>query len=345
MKVLLTGAAGFIGMHVAEILLMRGDDVLGLDNLSDYYEPRLKLARIERLRSHSNFKFVECDIADRSAITNLFAGERPQSVINLAAQPGVRYSLKNPFSYIDSNLVGFGNLLECCRNFSVEHFIFASSSSVYGANTKLPYSVHDNVDHPLSLYAASKKANELMAHSYSHLYQLPTTGIRYFTVYGPWGRPDMSPWLFTKALAKGNPINVFNHGNMMRDFTYIDDIAEGTVRIADCIPAGNKLFSSLEPDPGSSHAPYKIYNIGNHQPIKLMDFIGVIEKALGVKANINFLPMQPGDVLATFADISDLELDINFSPKISIGTGVSNFVNWYLSAGIDFDYSDEPKRM
>jgi UDP-glucuronate 4-epimerase len=316
-------------MHVAQILLERGDVVIGIDNLNDYYEPRLKLARLDRLKSYSNFKFVQGDIADRMAVDELFATEKPNRVINLAAQPGVRYSIQNPYVYIQTNLVGFGNLLEGCRHNGVEHFVYASSSSVYGANTHMPFSVHDNVDHPVSLYAASKKANELMAHTYSHLYGLPTTGLRYFTVYGPWGRPDMSPWLFTSAILEGRPIDVFNMGKMQRDFTFVDDIAEGTVRVLDRIPSGNPAFLTDEPDPGSSYAPYKVYNIGNHQPVELMTFIKTIEDALGQEARKNFLPMQPGDVVATYADVEDLRRDVGFEPKTTLTEGIAKWVKWY----------------
>jgi UDP-glucuronate 4-epimerase len=329
LKILLTGCAGFIGMHVAQILLTRGDTVVGIDNLNDYYDPRLKLARLDRLKLHPNFKFVQGDIADRMTVDELFAAEKPSRVINLAAQPGVRYSLKNPYVYIQTNLVGFGNLLEGCRHNGVEHFVYASSSSVYGANTHMPFSVHDNVDHPVSLYAASKKANELMAHTYSHLYCLPTTGLRYFTVYGPWGRPDMSPWLFTSAILEGRPIDVFNMGKMQRDFTFIDDIAEGTVRVLDYIPTGNPSFSTDEPDPGSSYAPYKVYNMGNHQPVQLMTFIKTIENSLGQVARKNFLQMQPGDVVATYADVEDLRRDVGFEPKTSLTDGISKWAEWY----------------
>ncbi len=329
MKVLVTGAAGFIGMHVADLLLKRGDEVVGVDNLNDYYDPRLKLARLERLRPQAGFRFVQADISDRVAMEDLFARERFHRVVNLAAQPGVRYSLKNPYAYIQTNLVGFGNLLEGCRHNGVEHFVYASSSSVYGANTHMPFSVHDNVDHPVSLYAASKKANELMAHTYSHLYGLPTTGLRYFTVYGPWGRPDMSPWLFTSAILEGRPIDVFNHGKMQRDFTYIDDIAEGTVRVLDRIPQPNPDFSTDAPDPGSSYAPYKVYNIGNHTPVQLMDFIRIIEDALGQEAQKNFLPMQPGDVVATYADVEDLKRDVGFEPRTPLAEGIGRWAEWY----------------
>ena len=329
MKVLLTGAAGFIGMHVAQILLKRGDEVVGIDNLNDYYDPALKLARLAQLKPYPNFNFVKGDIADRITMEELFAKGHFQRVINLAAQPGVRYSLKNPHAYIQTNLVGFGNILEGCRHNGIEHLTYASSSSVYGANTKMPFSVHDNVDHPVSLYAASKKANELMAHTYSHLYGLPTTGLRYFTVYGPWGRPDMSPWLFTSAILEGRPIDVFNHGKMQRDFTFVEDIAEGTVRVLDRIPAPNPSFDRAQPDPSSSYAPYKVYNIGNHQPVELMTFIKTIEDALGQEAQKNFLPMQPGDVEATYADIEELKRDVGFEPKILLATGIARWVEWY----------------
>ncbi|MCX7673624.1 MAG: NAD-dependent epimerase [Thiobacillaceae bacterium] len=329
MKILLTGAAGFIGLHVALRLLERGDEVVGVDNLNDYYDPRLKLARLRLLQAHANFRFVQADISDRLAIEDLFARERFQRVVNLAAQPGVRYSLKNPHAYVQTNLVGFAHILEGCRHTGVEHLVYASSSSVYGANTRMPFSVHDNVDHPLSLYAATKKANELMAHTYSHLYGLPTTGLRYFTVYGPWGRPDMSPWLFTEAILAGRPIDVFNHGRMQRDFTYIDDIAEGTVRVLDRIPAPNPDFDPAQPDPGSSHAPYRVYNIGNHQPVALMDFIRTLEQALGVEAQKNFLPMQPGDVVATYADVDDLRRDVGFEPKTPLHEGLARWVAWF----------------
>jgi UDP-glucuronate 4-epimerase len=329
MKVLLTGCAGFIGMHVAKLLLSRGDEVVGVDNLNDYYDPRLKLARLAQIQSHANFRFVRADISDRVAMEDLFAAECFHRVVNLAAQPGVRYSLKNPHAYIQTNLVGFGNLLEGCRHNGVEHFVYASSSSVYGANTRMPFSVHDNVDHPVSLYAASKKANELMAHSYSHLYGLPTTGLRYFTVYGPWGRPDMSPWLFTSAILEDRPIDVFNMGKMQRDFTYIDDIAEGTVRVLDKIAAPNSAYDNDRPDPGSSYAPFRVYNIGNHEPVELMSFIGTIEQALGKEAQKNFLPMQDGDVVATYADVEALKRDVGFEPRTPLVRGIANWVDWY----------------
>jgi UDP-glucuronate 4-epimerase len=329
MKVLITGCAGFIGMHVAQLLLARGDEVVGIDTLNDYYDPRLKLARLERLKPQRNFRFIQLDIADRMAMEDLFAAERFNRVVNLAAQPGVRYSLKNPHAYIQTNLVGFGNLLEGCRHNGVEHFVYASSSSVYGANTHMPFSVRDNVDHPVSLYAASKKANELMAHSYSHLYGLPTTGLRYFTVYGPWGRPDMSPWLFTSAILEDRPIDVFNMGKMQRDFTYIDDIAEGTVRVLDRVAAPNPAFDTNAPDPSSSYAPFKVYNIGNHEPVELMTFIKTIEDALGKEAKKNFLPMQDGDVVATYADVEELKRDVGFEPRTPLADGIARWAEWY----------------
>jgi UDP-glucuronate 4-epimerase len=329
MKVLLTGCAGFIGMHVAKILLNRGETVIGIDNLNDYYDPKLKHARLAQLTPYDNFCFIKGDIADRDTLEIIFAKEKPDRVINLAAQPGVRYSLQNPHVYIQTNIVGFCNILECCRLHEVHHLVYASSSSVYGANTKMPLSTHDNVDHPVSLYAASKKANELMAHSYSHLYGLPTTGLRYFTVYGPWGRPDMSPWLFTSAILEGRAIDVFNYGKMQRDFTYIDDIAQGTVRSLDSIPKLNNSDDALKLEATSTHAPYKIYNIGNHQPIALMDFIETIEKAIGKEAIKNYLPMQPGDVLSTYADIDDLIRDVGYQPNTTLAYGIEQWVKWY----------------
>lgn len=331
MKVLITGCAGFIGMHVAKLLLERGDQVVGIDNLNDYYEPQLKVARLGQLAPYSNFSFVEGDIADQTTIEALFAREKPNRVVNLAAQPGVRYSLKNPHAYIQTNIVGFGNILEGCRHNDVEHLVYASSSSVYGANTNMPFSVHDNVDHPVSLYAASKKSSELMAHSYSHLFGLATTGLRYFTVYGPWGRPDMSPWLFTSAILEGRPIDVFNHGKMQRDFTYIDDIAEGTVRALDNIAEANPNFDTRHPDPGSSYTPYRVYNIGNHEPVELMTFIKTIEETLGQEAKKNFMPMQNGDVVATYANIDDLIRDVGFEPKTPLNEGIGRWCEWYRS--------------
>ena len=331
MKILVTGAAGFIGMHVARLLLERGDEVVGIDNLNDYYDPRLKQARLKNLEPYARFGFRRIDVADAPAIAALFAGEGFERVVHLAAQAGVRYSLTNPQAYIQSNLVGFANILEGCRHSRVEHLVYASSSSVYGANARMPFSVHDEVDHPVSLYAATKKSNELMAHSYSHLYGLPTTGLRYFTVYGPWGRPDMSPWLFTRAILEGRPIDVFNHGRMQRDFTFIDDIAEGTVRVLDRIAAPNRDFDAGNPDPGSSRAPYRVYNIGNHQPVELMNFIETIERALGMEAKKNFLPMQAGDVPATYADVADLARDTGFAPKTPLAEGIARWTAWFRS--------------
>lgn len=329
MKVLVTGAAGFIGMHVAKLLLQRGDEVVGIDNLNDYYDPALKLARLAQLKSFSGFRFVRMDITDGAAVDAIFAAERFNRVVHLAAQAGVRYSLKNPSAYIQTNMVGFGHVLEACRHNGIEHLVYASSSSVYGGNTQMPFSVNHNVDHPASLYAASKKANELMAHSYSHLFGLPTTGLRYFTVYGPWGRPDMSPWLFSSAILEDRAIDVFNHGKMQRDFTYIDDIAEGTVRVLDRIAAPKPDFQSDNPDPGSSYAPYKVYNIGSHQPVELLSFIKTLEDALGKVAVKNFLPMQAGDVVATYADVADLTRDVGFAPKTTLKQGIEQWAAWY----------------
>lgn len=329
MPTLVTGAAGFIGFHVARKLLERGDSVIGLDIINNYYDPALKEDRLKQLLDLPGFRFVKINLADRQRMAALFADEKPQRVIHLAAQAGVRYSLTDPNAYVDSNLVGFVNILEACRHNNVAHLTYASSSSVYGANTKMPFSVHDNVDHPLSLYAASKKANELMAHTYSHLFGLPTTGLRFFTVYGPWGRPDMALFLFTKAILSGKPIDVFNNGKMSRDFTYIDDIAEAVVRVSDRIPSGNPDWQGASPDPGTSKAPYKIYNIGNHQPTELMHLIETLEKCLGKTAEKHFLPMQPGDVPATYADVEDLMRDVGFKPATPIETGVRRFVDWY----------------
>ncbi|MCA2991390.1 NAD-dependent epimerase [Gemmatimonas sp.] len=328
-KILVTGAAGFIGYHTSERLLARGDTVVGLDNVNDYYDPTLKSARLARLQGQPGFTFVKLDLGDRAGIERLFATERFDKVINLAAQAGVRYSLTNPHTYIDSNLVGFLHILEGCRHHGVQHLTYASSSSVYGANTAMPFSVHQNVDHPLSLYAATKKANELMAHTYSHLYGLPTTGLRFFTVYGPWGRPDMALFLFTKAILEGRPIDVFNHGQMRRDFTYIDDIVEGVIRTSDHTAPPNTAWDSDCPDPATSKAPYRIYNIGNNNPVELMHLIGTLEQALGRTAVKNMLPMQLGDVPATYADVAALEQDVGFAPKTSIETGVARFVAWY----------------
>jgi len=328
-RVLVTGAAGFIGSALCLRLLERGDEVAGLDNLNDYYDVGLKEARLAHLTVQSNFSFEKLDLADRASIENLFQSRNFDKVVNLAAQAGVRYSLENPYAYIDSNIVGFLNILEACRHHAVKHLVYASSSSVYGANETMPFSVHDNVDHPLSLYAASKKANELMAHTYSHLYALPTTGLRFFTVYGPWSRPDMAPILFTRAMLEGKPIDVFNHGKMKRDFTYIDDIVEGVIRVLDHTAVGNPEWSGKNPDCGSSKAPWRVYNIGNSNAVELMDFISAIEDALGVKAQMNMLPMQAGDVPATFADVDDLVRDVAYRPCTSIKKGVSEFVKWY----------------
>jgi UDP-glucuronate 4-epimerase len=331
MKILVTGAAGFIGMHVCQLLLARGDDVIGVDNLNDYYDVALKEARLARLAPNPRFRFFRLDIADRDGIAALFAKERPQRVVNLAAQAGVRYSLQNPHAYVDSNVVGFVNILEGCRHTGVEHFVYASSSSIYGGNERMPFSEHDNVDHPVSLYAATKKANELMAHTYSHLFNLPTTGLRFFTVYGPWGRPDMALFLFTKAILEGRPIDVFNHGKMRRDFTYIDDIAEGVIRVLDHPPQANPDFDKQAPDPATSWAPYRLFNIGNHQPVELMAYIEALEQALGRTAARNFLPLQDGDVPATYADTSELSRVTGFSPATPVTEGVRRFVDWYRS--------------
>jgi UDP-glucuronate 4-epimerase len=328
-KVLITGCAGFIGMHVAELLLARGDEVVGVDNLSDYYDVNLKKARLARLAKFPGFKHVLLDISDREGIAALFAQEKPARVLNLAAQAGVRYSLVNPHAYIDTNVVGFANILEGCRHNGVEHLVYASSSSVYGGNTRMPFSEHDNIDHPVSLYAATKKTNELMAHSYSHLFGLPTTGLRYFTVYGPWGRPDMALFLFAKAIIEDRPIDVFNHGKMRRDFTYIDDIAEGTLRVIDRLATPNTEFVSDDPDPGTSWAPYRVFNIGNHNPVDLMDYISALEKALGREAKKNFLPLQAGDVPATSAETAELFAHTGFIPATPVEEGVRRFVEWY----------------
>jgi UDP-glucuronate 4-epimerase len=329
MKVLVTGAAGFIGFFTARALLGRGEQVVGLDNLNDYYDPTLKTARLAQLDGRNGFHFVQADLTDRAAINALFAAERPNRVVHLAAQAGVRYSLENPHVYVESNVTGFLNLLEACRHHGCEHLVFASSSSVYGANTAMPFSVHDGADHPLSLYGATKKANEMMAHSYAHLYGIPTTGLRFFTVYGPWGRPDMAPFSFTAKILAGATIDVFNNGLHARDFTYIDDIVEGVVRVMDRAPEANPGWDGNKPDPATSAAPYRLYNIGNHQPVELMDFIAAIEDATGRKAEKNFLPMQPGDVLATYADVDDLTRDVGFAPGTPISEGVRRFVAWY----------------
>jgi len=329
MKILVTGAAGFIGYYVSRRLLERGDMVVGLDNLNAYYDVSLKEARLSRLTNHPGFRFAKLDVADREGMARLFADERPQRIVHLAAQAGVRYSLENPHAYVDSNLVGFTNILEGCRHTGVEHLVYASSSSVYGGNTRLPFSEHDNIDHPVSLYAATKKANELMAHTYSHLFQLPTTGLRFFTVYGPWGRPDMALFLFTRAILDGRPIDVFNHGNMVRDFTYVDDIVEGVVRVLDRAAEPNPAFDPARPDPGTSNAPYRVFNIGNSQPTPLADYIEAIEDALGLKAEKHYLPMQPGDVPATSANTDELGAWVGFKPSTPVRDGVRRFVEWY----------------
>jgi len=331
MRVLVTGAAGFIGYHTAKALLARGDEVVGIDNLNAYYDVKLKEARLSQLQGRNGFAFRKIDLADRDGMERLFGEVRPQRVIHLAAQAGVRYGMENPHAYVDSNIVGTLHILEGCRRNGVEHLVFASSSSVYGANTSLPFSVHQNVDHPLSLYAATKKSNELMAHSYAHLYRLPVTGLRFFTVYGPWGRPDMALFLFTRKILAGEPIDVFNNGHHARDFTYIDDIVEGVLRTADRVPVPNPDWSGADPDPASSSAPYRLYNIGNHNPVELMHFISCLEKALGREAKKNFLPLQPGDVPATYADVDELIADVGFKPSTPIEDGIRRFVDWYRS--------------
>ncbi|MBA2481705.1 MAG: NAD-dependent epimerase [Planctomycetes bacterium] len=328
-KILVTGAAGFIGFHTARKLLTRGDEVVGLDIVNAYYDPKLKRDRLALLAREKRFSFLEIDLADRARMSETFAAGGFDRVVHLAAQAGVRYSLTNPNAYVDSNLVGFMNILEGCRHAKVAHLAYASSSSVYGLNTTMPFSVRHNVDHPVSLYAATKKANELMAHTYSHLYQLPTTGLRFFTVYGPWGRPDMALFLFTKAILAGEPIDVFNHGKMRRDFTYIDDIVEGVVRVVDQAPSGNPQWDGAKPDPSSSPAPYRIYNIGNNSPVELRAFIAAIEAALGKTAKLNLLPMQPGDVAATAADVEDLAAAVGFRPATPIADGIARFIAWY----------------
>ena len=328
-NVLVTGAAGFIGYHLCLRLLKDGCTVTGIDNINSYYDVSLKQARLERLMPFDSFSFVKIDISDKESVENIFKSSPFDVVVNLAAQAGVRYSLENPQAYVDANIVGFVNILECCRHNDVKHLVFASSSSVYGANTKMPFSVHHNVDHPVSLYAASKKANELMAHAYSHLFGLACTGLRFFTVYGPWGRPDMALFLFTRAILEQNPIKVFNHGKMQRDFTYIDDIIEGVVRVMDRRPDPNPTWNGNDPDPGTSYTRYKIYNIGNNNPVELMEFIGVIEKVLGREAEKEFLDLQPGDVIATYADIDDLIKDVGFKPGTPIDTGIRRFITWF----------------
>jgi len=329
MKILVTGAAGFIGMHLAIKLLERGDEVVGIDNLNDYYEVQLKHDRLKQLENYDRFTFIKMDMADRGLVQALFEEQRFDSVMNLAAQAGVRYSLENPHAYVDSNLVGFVNILEGCRHTKVKHLVYASSSSVYGANTNMPFSVHDNVDHPVSLYAATKKSAELMAHTYSHLYGLPTTGLRFFTVYGPWGRPDMSPSLFAGAILRDEKINVFNEGKMQRDFTYIDDIVEGVVRVIDKVAEPEPAFDTSASDPANSYAPYRVYNIGNNEPVELMTFIETIEEAVGKKAEKNMMGMQDGDVVATYADIDELTRAVGFKPATPLSEGIPKFVNWY----------------
>ncbi|MFK8068846.1 MAG: NAD-dependent epimerase [Gammaproteobacteria bacterium] len=329
MKILVTGAAGFIGSTLSHKLLARGDEIVGLDNMNDYYDVSLKQARLDRLTPSNNFKFIKLDIADQAGMKAMFEEEKFDRVVHLAAQAGVRYSLENPQAYIDANIVGFTNILEGCRHNKVENLVYASSSSVYGANTSMPFSIHDNIDHPVSLYAASKKANELMAHTYSHLFGLPTTGLRFFTVYGPWGRPDMSLFMFTKNILEGKPIDVFNYGDHQRDFTYVDDIVEGVTRCVDTIATSNPEWSGDKPDPGTSKAPYRVYNIGNNDPVHLMTFIETLENALGKKAEKNMLPLQAGDVPATYANVEDLVNDMGYKPETKLETGIQNFVNWY----------------
>jgi UDP-glucuronate 4-epimerase len=329
MKVLITGCAGFIGMHVAQKLLARGDSVVGIDNLNDYYDPQLKCSRLAQLTPFEGFRFEHMDVVDRSDMARLFENEKFDRVVHLAAQAGVRYSLQNPNAYVDSNVMGFVNVLEGCRHQAVQHLVYASSSSVYGGNTKIPFSESDSVDHPVSLYAATKKANELMAHTYSHLFGLPTSGLRFFTVYGPWGRPDMALFLFTKAILAGQPINIFNHGNMVRDFTFVDDIVEGVIRVADKPAVPNSSFDPANPDPATSNAPYRVFNIGNNQPTQLMDYIQALEISLGVTAKKNYLPMQPGDVPATAANTDELDFWVGFKPNTTVRHGVDRFVDWY----------------
>lgn len=329
MKILVTGAAGFIGAALCERLLARGDEVIGLDSINDYYDVRLKEARLARLQGQQGFTFLKLALEDRVGLEQLFHEHKPQRVVNLAAQAGVRYSIENPMAYIDANIVGFTNILEGCRHHGVEHLVYASSSSVYGANTRMPFSVHHNVDHPVSLYAASKKANELMAHTYSHLFKIPTTGLRFFTVYGPWGRPDMALFMFTKAILAGKPIDVFNYGNHRRDFTYIDDIVEGVIRTLDHVAQPNPAWNGDQPDPGTSKAPYRLYNIGSNRPIELLRYIEVLEDCLGKKAEKNLLPLQPGDVPDTYADVDALVEDVGYRPSTPIEVGVRNFVDWY----------------
>ena len=329
MKVLVTGAAGFIGSALSIQLLSRGDEVIGVDNHNDYYDPALKIARLARHKNHANYSHIQMNIEDGNAVEKLFQDHNFDGVVNLAAQAGVRYSIENPLAYVNTNIVGFTHILEGCRHSNVKHLVYASSSSVYGANTSMPFSIHDNVDHPLSLYAASKKANELMAHTYSHLYGLPTTGLRFFTVYGPWGRPDMALFMFTKAILEGEKISVYNYGNHRRDFTYIDDIVEGVTRVLDHPATPNLEWSGHSPDSGTSASPWRVYNIGNNSPVELLDYIGAVEDALGIEANKELLPLQPGDVPDTYADVDDLVRDLNYKPSMNMKQGVKNFVDWY----------------
>ncbi len=329
MKFLVTGSAGFIGFHVSKALLEAGNQVIGIDNINDYYDVTLKEARLNNLIDHDNFLFFKIDLSEKENIFSLFNDHSFDVVINLAAQAGVRYSITNPDSYIQSNIVGFLNILEACRHNNIQHLVYASSSSVYGMNGTMPFSIHDNVDHPISLYAASKKSNELMAHTYSHLYNLPTSGLRFFTVYGPWGRPDMACFLFTKAITEGRPIKIFNNGDMKRDFTYIDDIVDGIIKVASSSAKPNNSWDRMSPDPGTSSAPYRIYNIGNNKPVFLKDFISTLENELGIKAKKEFLPLQQGDVVATFADIEDIKNDFDYKPTTDISVGLKKFVNWY----------------
>ncbi len=328
-KIIITGSAGFIGFSLCQKLLERGDDIVGVDNQNDYYDPKIKEARVEILSKYPKYKHYNSDITDRDSLDRIFEENSPKIVVNLAAQAGVRYSIENPLAYINSNIVGFANILESCRHQKVKHLVYASTSSVYGANTKMPFSEHDSVNHPLSLYAASKKSNELMAHTYSYLYKLPATGLRFFTVYGPWGRPDMALFKFTKAILEKKPIDVFNYGNHTRDFTYIDDIVVGIIRTLDNPAKINSDWDSNKPDPASSKAPWRVYNIGNNKPVKLMDYIHALEKSLGKKAKINFLPLQPGDVQDTYSNIDNLKINFNYKPSISILQGVDKFVRWY----------------
>tara|TARA_R110002096_G_scaffold181301_12_gene358878 strand:+ start:1221 stop:2228 length:1008 start_codon:yes stop_codon:yes gene_type:complete len=329
MKVLVTGSAGFIGNNLSQRLLERGDEVIGIDNLNDYYDVTLKEARLAKIIDHANFTEARINLEDRDGVADLFKTHKPDRVVNLAAQAGVRYSLENPYAYIDTNIMGFTNILEACRHNEVKHLVYASSSSVYGANTNMPFSVHNNVDHPVSLYAATKKSNELMAHTYSHLFQIPTTGLRFFTVYGPWGRPDMALFMFTKNIIAGKPIDVFNYGNHRRDFTYIDDIVEGVIRTLDKVPSANESWSGDNPDPATSKAPYKLYNIGNNQPVELKHYIAVLEDCLGKKAIQNLLPLQMGDVPDTYADVEALVEDVDYKPQTKVEDGIANFVKWY----------------